>query len=57
MQDQQVVEIVKALAANAEVLIMDEPTSALPESEVSTCSVLFAGEGARRWPVLGLATG
>lgn len=34
MQDQQVVEIVKALAANAEVLIMDEPTSALPESEV-----------------------
>ena len=34
VQDQQVAEIVKALAANAEVLIMDEPTSALPESEV-----------------------
>ena len=34
VQDQQMVEIVKALAANAEVLIMDEPTSALPESEV-----------------------
>lgn len=34
VQNQQVVEIVKALAANAEVLIMDEPTSALPESEV-----------------------
>lgn len=34
VQNQQVVEIVKALAANAEILIMDEPTSALPESEV-----------------------
>lgn len=34
VQNQQVVEIVKALAANAKVLIMDEPTSALPESEV-----------------------
>ena len=29
VQNQQVVEIVKALAANAEVLIMDEPTSGL----------------------------
>ena len=29
VQDQQMVEIVKALAANAEVLIMDEPTSGL----------------------------
>ena len=34
VQNQQVVEIVKALAANAEILVMDEPTSALPESEV-----------------------
>ncbi|MDO5602520.1 MAG: ATP-binding cassette domain-containing protein, partial [Oscillospiraceae bacterium] len=34
VQNQQVVEIVKALAANAEIIVMDEPTSALPESEV-----------------------
>lgn len=34
IQNQQVVEIVKALAADAEILIMDEPTSALPENEV-----------------------
>ena len=32
--DQQLVEIAKALSLNAEVLIMDEPTSALTESEV-----------------------
>ena len=34
VQNQQVVEIVKALATNAEIIVMDEPTSALPESEV-----------------------
>ena len=32
--DQQLVEIAKALSLNAEILIMDEPTSALSESEV-----------------------
>lgn len=32
--DQQLVEIAKALSLNAEVLIMDEPTSALTETEV-----------------------
>jgi ABC-type sugar transport system ATPase subunit len=32
--DQQLVEIAKALSLNAEILIMDEPTSALTESEV-----------------------
>lgn len=34
VQNQQVVEIVKSLAANAGIIVMDEPTSALPESEV-----------------------
>jgi erythritol transport system ATP-binding protein len=36
--DQQIVEISKALAQNARILIMDEPTSALSEAEVE---VLF----------------
>ena len=34
VQNQQVVEIVKAFSLNAEIIIMDEPTSALPENEV-----------------------
>ena len=33
--DQQLVEITKAISLNAEILIMDEPTSALTESEVA----------------------
>ena len=33
--DQQLVEIAKAISLNAEILIMDEPTSALTESEVA----------------------
>lgn len=33
--DQQLVEIAKALSLNARILIMDEPTSALTESEVA----------------------
>lgn len=36
VQNQQVIEIVKALSTNAEILIMDEPTSALPENEVQS---------------------
>ena len=38
MGQQQVVEIAKALLCDAEVIIMDEPTSAISESEVA---VLF----------------
>jgi ribose transport system ATP-binding protein len=37
--EQQVVEIAKALLTNAEVIIMDEPTSAISESEVE---ILFS---------------
>ncbi|QDV26214.1 sugar ABC transporter ATP-binding protein [Aureliella helgolandensis] len=33
--DQQIIEIAKALSINASILIMDEPTSALTESEVA----------------------
>jgi erythritol transport system ATP-binding protein len=36
--EQQIVEIAKALSRDVQVLIMDEPTSALSESEVE---VLF----------------
>ncbi|MGF3056226.1 sugar ABC transporter ATP-binding protein [Microbacterium sp. YY-01] len=38
---QQMVEIAKALSFNAKVLIMDEPTSALTDSEVETLFVLI----------------
>lgn len=38
---QQMVEITKALSFNAKVLIMDEPTSALTDSEVETLFVLI----------------
>lgn len=34
VHSQQVVEIVKALSLNADILIMDEPSAALPENEV-----------------------
>lgn len=33
---QQIIEIAKALSANAEVIIMDEPTAALTDKEIST---------------------
>ena len=34
VREQQLVEISKAISSNARVLIMDEPTAALPSSEV-----------------------
>jgi ribose transport system ATP-binding protein len=40
---QQMVEIAKALSFNAKVLIMDEPTSALTESETETLFTLIEG--------------
>jgi len=39
--EQQMVEIAKALSFNAKVLIMDEPTSALTDSEVETLFTLI----------------
>ena len=41
----QLVEIAKALSLNARIIIMDEPTSALSDTEVTTCSASFAGCG------------
>jgi ribose transport system ATP-binding protein len=35
---QQMVEIAKALSYNSELLIMDEPTAALTENEILSCS-------------------
>ena len=35
---QQMVEIAKAVSRNADVVIMDEPTSALTEGKWATCS-------------------
>ncbi len=36
VSQQQITEIAKALSMNADIIIMDEPTSALPEAEVAT---------------------
>ncbi len=36
IHEQQIVEIAKAMSMNAELIIMDEPTAALPENEVET---------------------
>jgi ribose transport system ATP-binding protein len=36
VSQQQITEIAKALSMNADIIIMDEPTSALPETEVAT---------------------
>ena len=44
---QQMVEIAKALSFNAKVLIMDEPTSALTDSEVEILFTLIAQRKAR----------
>jgi ribose transport system ATP-binding protein len=41
--DQQLIEIAKALSLQSEILIMDEPTSALTESEVSRLYRVIAG--------------
>jgi ribose transport system ATP-binding protein len=41
--DQQLVEIAKALSLSAEILIMDEPTSALTEAEVARLDRVIAG--------------
>src|SRR5687767_8225862 len=41
--DQQLIEITKALSLQSDILIMDEPTSALTESEVSRLYRVIAG--------------
>ena len=41
--DQQLVEIAKALSIESEILIMDEPTSALTEAEVARLDRVIAG--------------
>ncbi len=41
--EQQMVEIAKALAVNAQIIIMDEPTSALGEDEVEKLFEIIAG--------------
>ena len=41
--DQQLIEIAKALSLEAEILIMDEPTSALTETEVARLFRIIAG--------------
>ncbi len=47
VQNQQIVEIAKSLAANAQIIIMDEPTSALPEHEVQNLFNTIRGLKAR----------
>lgn len=50
--DQQLIEIAKALSLEAEILIMDEPTSALTESEVARLFRVIARLRARGVTVL-----
>ncbi len=49
MPEQQIVEIAKAIGANAKILIMDEPTASLTDREVESLFriiALLSGEGA-----------
>ena len=50
--DQQMVEIAKALSLNARLVIMDEPTSALTETEVEALMDIIAGLKARGLAVI-----
>lgn len=43
MNERQLVEIARCLARNAKVLIFDEPTSSLPESEVEALKTVILG--------------
>lgn len=45
---QQMVEIAKALMADAKVIIMDEPTAALTQSETRVLFEVLMGFGKRR---------
>ena len=38
----QLIEIIKAISVNAKVIIMDEPTAAITDRELSFCSVISA---------------
>ena len=44
---QQMVEIAKALSLDAKLLIMDEPTSALSETEIKQLFTLIRAKGTR----------
>ena len=50
--DQQLIEIAKALSLAAEILIMDEPTSALTETEVARLYRVIAGSRERGVTIL-----